>query len=58
MEQLSLREREEKSSKTHDAISAKVRIRLKQYGTQVKQLNDKLSLASIISSLYPFHYEM
>lgn len=54
MEQLTNRDREERSSKEYDALSGKIRIRLKQYSTEVTQLNDKLNLASYISSLYPF----
>lgn len=54
MEQLTSRDREERSSKIYDALSGKIRIRLKQYSTEVKQLNEKLNLASIVSTLYPF----
>lgn len=58
MEQLTSRDREERSSKVYDALSGKIRIRLKQYSTEVKQLNEKLNLGSIVSSLYPFNFKL
>lgn len=58
MEQLTSRDREERSSKIYDALSGKIRIRLKQYSTEVKQLNEKLNLGSIVSSLYPFNFKL
>lgn len=53
MENLNLRNNEKTSSQSYYALSAKIRIRLKQYGIEVNELKRKLNSPSIISTLYP-----
>lgn len=53
MENLNLRDVEKSSTQTYDALSAKIRIRLKQFGSEVNELKRKLNCASVATSLYP-----
>ncbi|KAK6645581.1 hypothetical protein RUM43_001858 [Polyplax serrata] len=53
MENLNLRDVEKSSTQTYDALSAKIRIRLKQFGSEVNELKRKLNCASVASSLTP-----
>jgi syntaxin 8 len=46
MEQLTLRSREQKTSQAYARISSTIRLRLKQYSSEVQQLKDKLSEAT------------
>ncbi|GFG37891.1 hypothetical protein Cfor_07381 [Coptotermes formosanus] len=47
MEQLTLRSREPKTSQAYARISSAIRLRMKQYSSEVQQLKDKLSEASV-----------
>lgn len=53
MENLNARNSENPSSHEYNAISGKIRIRLKQFSSEVNELRKKLSLASVTSALYP-----
>jgi hypothetical protein len=55
MEQLTLRSREEKTSQAYARISSAIRLRLKQYSSEVQQLKDKLSEATASHVMYPYH---
>lgn len=56
MEQLSLRQRETRSSENYARLSASLRMRLKQYSNEVSQLELKLREATKIRSMYPYMY--
>ena len=53
MESLILRNSEENYGSSYDALSAKIRIRLKQFDSEVNDLKRKLNLSSTVSTLYP-----
>lgn len=55
MEQLTLRSREQKTSQAYARISSVIRLRLKQYSSEVQQLKDKLSEATASYAMYPYH---
>jgi hypothetical protein len=55
MEQLTLRSREPKTSQAYARISSAIRLRMKQYSSEVQQLKDKLSEASVSHAMYPYH---
>ncbi|KAL0271590.1 UNVERIFIED_CONTAM: hypothetical protein PYX00_008640 [Menopon gallinae] len=57
LEQLNLRNSHDVSSKEYDALSARIRNRLKQYTNQVEQLSKKLKLASVVSSITSEEHE-
>ncbi|XP_067004871.1 syntaxin-8 [Anabrus simplex] len=46
MEQLTIRSGEQKTSQSYSRLSAAIRIRMKQYSSEVLQLKEKLTLAS------------
>lgn len=56
MEQLTARSREQKSSQGYDRLSATIRLRMKQYSSEVQELWNKLQTAasSSSSSMFPF----
>jgi hypothetical protein len=54
MEQLTLRSREQKTSQAYAHLSSAIRLRMKQYSSEVQQLKDKLSQASASHSMYPY----
>jgi hypothetical protein len=54
MEQLTVRSREQKTSQAYSRLSSAIRLRLKQYSSEVQQLKDKLSEASASHSMYPY----
>ncbi|EEB18559.1 syntaxin-8, putative [Pediculus humanus corporis] len=53
MESLNLRNSEENYGSSYDALSAKIRIRLKQFDSEVNDLKRKLNLSSTVSTLTP-----
>jgi len=55
MEQLTLRSREQKTSQAYARISSAIRLRLKQYSSEVQQLKDKLSEATASHAMYPYY---
>lgn len=54
MEQLSLRQQESRISDNYTRLSAAIRMRLKQYNNEVRQLKMKLQDATNLLSMYPF----
>jgi hypothetical protein len=54
MEQLAVRSREQKTSQVYARLSSAIRLRMKQYSSEVQQLKDKLSEASASHSMYPY----
>ncbi|XP_069701444.1 syntaxin-8 [Periplaneta americana] len=46
MEQITVRSREQKTSQAYARLSSSIRLRMKQYSSEVQQLKDKLSQAS------------
>lgn len=53
MEQLTLRDREPRTSQAFAALSARIRIRLKQYNNQVRELRKKVNEACRQHTMYP-----
>lgn len=53
MEQLTLRDREPRTSQAFASLSARIRIRLKQYNNQVRELRSKVNEACRQHSMYP-----
>ncbi|KAJ9594985.1 hypothetical protein L9F63_013707 [Diploptera punctata] len=51
MEQLTVRSREQKTSQAYARLSSSIRLRMKQYSSEVQQLKDKLSQASSSRSI-------
>ncbi|PSN57700.1 hypothetical protein C0J52_00296 [Blattella germanica] len=51
MEQLTVRSREQKTSQAYARLSSSIRLRMKQYSTEVQQLKDKLTQASSSRSI-------
>jgi hypothetical protein len=51
MKQLTVRSGEEKTSQEYARLSSAIRLRLKQYCSEVQQLKDKLSASQ---SMYPY----
>ena len=56
MEQLTLRDREPRSSQAFVSLSANIRMRLKQYSTQVKELKIKVNEARRQRIMYPWKF--
>jgi hypothetical protein len=54
MEQITLRSREQKASQAYYRLSSAIRLRMKQFSSEVQQLKDKLSQASASHSMYPY----
>lgn len=54
MAQLTLRGTEQKTSQAYARLSSAIRLRMKQYSSEVQQLKDKLSQASASRSMYPY----
>lgn len=54
MEQLTVRSAEQKTSQEYARLSSAIRLRMKQYSSEVQQLKDKLSEASSTHSMYPY----
>jgi DNA-binding SARP family transcriptional activator len=54
MEQLTVRSREQKTSQAYARLSSAIRLRMKQYSSEVQQLKDKLSEASASHAMYPY----
>lgn len=53
MEQLTLRDKENRRSQAFGSLSATIRLRMKQYSTQVLQLKSKITEASKQHVMYP-----
>ncbi|XP_023705982.1 syntaxin-8 isoform X2 [Cryptotermes secundus] len=51
MEQLTVRSAEQKTSQEYARLSSAIRLRMKQYSSEVQQLKDKLSEASVTHSI-------
>jgi hypothetical protein len=54
MKQLTVRSGEQKTSQEYARLSSAIRLRMKQYSSEVLQLKDKLSEASASHSMYPY----
>ena len=55
MEQLTVRSREQKTSQAYARLSSSIRLRMKQYSSEVQQLKEKLTQASLSHSMYPLY---
>ena len=53
MEQLTLRDREPRTSQSFAHLSVNIRIRMKKYGSEVRQLKNKVEEASRKRNMYP-----
>ena len=53
MEQLTLRDREPRASQAYAKLSVNIRLRIKQYSSEVRQLKIKVEEASRQRSMYP-----
>lgn len=53
MEQLTLRDREPRTSQTFINLSANIRLRMRQYSSEVQQLKIKVEEASKQRNMYP-----
>lgn len=54
MEQLTERQKYPRTSNKYGTVSATIRLRLKQFNTEVQQLKEKLNTANVSSAMYPY----
>ena len=55
MEQMTLRNKEPRTSQNYAQLSSTIRLRMNQYRSEVQQLNEKLRRLQISSSMYLFN---
>jgi hypothetical protein len=56
MELLTLRDQEPKTSQAFASLSANIRMRLKQYSSQVQELKFKVNEANRQHTMYPYKF--